>query len=159
MDLLKILKNRVATLPDGEYTAGLSAVIKHVEVGTRHLKRAQRSKDDSAFTDAIYRSNQAFEGSLKEAYRVLAGKDPSRESPNSIASYLEKQNVLKPRVLAQFGNYRTEWRNPSTHDYKLKFDEDEALLAIVTVSAFAIVLMDQIAEQLSFYQTRAATRR
>jgi hypothetical protein len=57
-------------------------------------------------------------------------------------------------VLAQFTNYRTQWRNPSTHDYNLDFDEDEAFLAIVSVSAFAKLLVDQISERLSFVATK-----
>lgn len=89
---------------------------------------------------------------------MLAAKDPSRETPNNIESYLQQQNLLRPRVLAQFTNYRREWRNPSTHDYRLNFDEDEALLAIVTVAAFAIVLIDQITERIAFDSARAATQ-
>lgn len=111
-------------------------------------------RDETAFTDAIYRTNQAFEGSLKEAYRVLAGKDPNEVRPCDIEKYLKGK--LRPRVLDQFKNYRTEWRNPSAHDYSIDFDEDEALLAIVTVYAFAIVLIDQIAEKLSYEKTHAA---
>jgi hypothetical protein len=38
----------------------------------------------------------------------------------------------------------------------LDFDEDEALLAIVTVCAFAIVLTDQIAERVAFQQAQSA---
>jgi hypothetical protein len=57
-------------------------------------------------------------------------------------------------VLSQFTRYRQEWRNPSTHDYRLDFDEDEALLAIVSVSAFAIVLVDQMSETLNFKLAR-----
>ena len=53
-------------------------------------------------------------------------------------------------MLDQFTQYRQEWRNPSTHDYTLDFDEDEALLAIVTVTVFAIVLCDQISSKLAF---------
>lgn len=158
MNLLDILRSRAATLPEGDYTLGIGAVTQHIEVATKHLLRGQDTTDDTAFTDAIYRTNQAFEGSLKEAYRVLAAKDPSRETPNNIESYLQQQNLLRPRVLAQFTNYRREWRNPSTHDYRLDFDEDEALLAIVTVAAFAIVLIDQITERIAFDRARAATQ-
>jgi len=143
MNLLDILRSRSANLPEGEYTLGINAVVQHIDVATKHLLRGQETTDETAFTDAIYRTNQAFEGSLKEAYRVLAGKDPAHETANNIESYLQQQNLLRPRVLAQFTNYRREWRNPSTHDYRLDFDEDEALLAIVTVAAFAIVLIDQ----------------
>jgi hypothetical protein len=155
MNLLKILRSRVDDLPDGDYMQGLKAVIQHIEVAGRHLERGQESTDDTAFTDAIYRTNQAFEGSLKEAYRVLAGKDPANESPFNIENYLQGQNILRSRVLAQLTNYRREWRNPSTHDYRLDFDEDEALLAIVNVSAFAIVMIDQITERISFDQAKA----
>lgn len=154
MDLITILKSRIEGLPKGDYTQGLDAVVQHIEVAARHLTRGQSFADDTAFTDTIYRTNQAFEGSLKEAFRVLAARDPANERPFDIENYLQQQSVLRPRVLSQFTNYRREWRNPSAHDYRLDFDEDEALLAIVTVSAFAIVLIDQITERLAFEQAR-----
>jgi hypothetical protein len=155
MNLLSVLKERIEKIPEGEYSQGLKSVLQHIEVASRHLARGQTSLDETAFTDAIYRTNQAFEGSLKEAYRVLAGKDPNRTRPFDIEDYFQQNSVLRPRVLAQFKNYRQEWRNPSAHDYRLDFDEDEALLAIVTVSAFAIVLTDQIAERVAFQQAQA----
>ncbi|HQR31899.1 MAG TPA: GxxExxY protein [Blastocatellia bacterium] len=91
---------------------------------------------------------------MKEAYRVLTAKDPSKETPNSIEKYFQNNTVLRPRVLSQFTNYRQEWRNPSTHDHRLDFDEDEALLAIVSVSAFAIVLIDQITERIAYVKSK-----
>ncbi len=154
MNLLSILRERIEALPVGDHTYGLKSVLQHVDVATRHLERGQSTLDDTAFTDAIYRTNQAFEGSLKEAYRVLAGEDPNRVRPYDIEEYFQKSGALRSRVLAQFTNYRQEWRNPSTHDYRLDFDGDEALLAIVTVSAFAIVLTDQIAERVAFQQAQ-----
>jgi hypothetical protein len=111
--------------------------------------------DETAFTDAIYRTNQAFEGSLKEAYRVLAEKSPTKVRPYDIEQHFQHEGALRARVLEQLTIYRTNWRNPSTHDYVLDFDEDEALLAIVSVCAFAIVLIDQISERLSFKQAQA----
>jgi len=101
-------------------------------------------------TDVIFRCNQAFEGSIKEAYRVLAGKDPKPKTPAEIEQFLASGNLLRKKVLDQFTNYRKEWRNPSTHDYTLDFDEDEALIAIVSVTVFAIVLSDQIDSKLAF---------
>ncbi len=130
--------------------AGLQSVLRHIEAAYRHLTRGQNEEDETAFTDAIYRTNQAFEGSIKEAYRVLEAKDPQRLSPHQIEVYFEKNKVFRDRVLWQFTNYRTNWRNPSTHDHNLDFDEDEAFLAIVSVSAFTKLLVDQIAEKLSF---------
>lgn len=157
MNLIDILRERAESLAEGPYTVGLRSVVQHAQAAVKHLGRGQREGDESAFTDAIYRTNQAFEGSLKEAYRVLADKDPDHVRPFDIENYFTQNTILRPRVIAQLSAYRMEWRNPSTHDYKLDFDEDEALLAIVTVCAFAIVLFDQIAERLSFLRAQKAT--
>ena len=155
MDLIATLRNKIDILDDGEYVPGLKAVLLHIETAFQHLSRGQAANDETAFTDAIYRTNQAFEGSIKEAYRVLAGQDPAKKRPFDIESYLEKNKVFRSRVLSQFTTYRTEWRNPSTHNYKLDFDEGEAFLAIVSVSAFACLLIDQIAERLSYLKSQA----
>jgi hypothetical protein len=157
MDLLESLRARMDILPEGDHTEGLRAVLSHVEAAFRPLARGQESADESLFTDAIYRTNQAFEGSIKEAYRVLAGCDPSRIRPFDIENYLEQNGIFKPRVLAQFRNYRQEWRNPSTHDYTLLFDESEAFLAIISVSAFAYLLFEEIAEKLSSQASQEET--
>ena len=149
MDLVATLRSKIDRLRDGDHSAGLQSVLSHIEVAFRHLSRGQADNDESAFTDVIYRCNQAFEGSIKEAYRVLADKEPQRKKPFQIETYLEDNNVFRDRVMAQFTNYRTEWRNPSTHDYNLDFDESESFLAIVSVSAFACVLIDQIAGRLA----------
>lgn len=157
MDLLDILRSKIDSLEDGDHIPGLKAVLLHIETASRHLLRGQKQNDDTAFTDSIYRTNQAFEGSLKEAYRVLAGKDPERERPYDIEQYFEEKKVFRQRVLAQFTNYRTQWRNPSSHDYKLDFDENEAFLAIVSVSAFACLVLDQISFTLSYIRTKIET--
>jgi hypothetical protein len=155
MDLVDTLRKKIDVLHEGDYLPGLKSVLLHIETAFRHLSRGQDSDDETAFTDAIYRTNQAFEGSIKEAYRVLAGQDPSRMRPFDIESYLEKNNTFRSRVLSQMTTYRTEWRNPSAHDYKLDFDESEAFLAIVSVSAFSCLLLDQIAERLAFNTAQA----
>ncbi|RMO84932.1 hypothetical protein ALQ34_01501 [Pseudomonas syringae pv. maculicola] len=158
MHLIDTLRNKIGVLDDGDYMHGLQAVLLHIETAGRHLTRGQESDDETAFTDAIYRTNQAFEGSVKEAYRVLAGKNPDKERPYDIELYLESNNIFRSRVMNQLAIYRKEWRNPSIHDYKLDFDESESFLAIVTVSAFACLLLDQIAEKLSFMRAQLATQ-
>jgi len=150
MDLLDLIRNQINALPAGAHLPGLRSVLHHIETAYKHFARGQSSGDESAFTDTIYRTNQAFEGSVKEAYRVLTDKDPAKMRPYDIEQYLEEQKVFRDRILGQFTNYRTEWRNPATHDYNLNFDEAEAFLAIVSVSAFTKLLVDEIAERLSY---------
>ncbi len=150
MDLLGIFEKKVAALPAGSYEGGLSAVKLHIDAAIRHFERAKNEPDETLFTDAVFRCNQAFEGSIKEAYRVLAAKDPNKVRPYDIEQFLEANDLLKKKVLDQFTNYRREWRNPATHDYTLDFDEDEALVAITSVTVFAIVLTDQIIGKVAF---------
>jgi hypothetical protein len=157
MDLQRILEQKLGDLPPGPHQSGLKAVMAHVEAAVRHFKRGQAEADTSLFTDVVFRCNQAFEGSIKEAYRVLAKKDPQQTTPSHIEKFMASANLLRKKVLDQFTRYRTEWRNPSTHDYTLDFDEDEALLAIVTVTVFAIVLCDQIDGALAFDAAAAST--
>jgi hypothetical protein len=155
MDLLAIIRDKIERLGSGDHATGLKAVLVHIETATRHLRRGQDTSDETAFTDSIYRTNQAFEGSLKEAYRVLAGKEPEKKTPYQIEEYLTDENVFRRRVLSQLTIYRTEWRNPSTHDHKLDFDSSEAFLAIVSVCAFASLLLDQIVEKLAHDRFKA----
>lgn len=157
MDIQDILETKIKGLPQGTHTNGLRAVKAHIDAAIRHFSRGQSEPDEALFTDVIFRCNQAFEGSIKEAYRVLAGRDPARERPYDIEQFLSGSNLLRRKVLDQFTRYRQEWRNPAAHDYTLDFDEDEALLAIVTVTVFAIVLSDQIDGRLAFVASAAAT--
>lgn len=144
MDLRKILAEKSKRFPDGKIRPGIDAVIIHIERAEKYWLKAQSEEDDGLFTDVIYRTNQAFEGALKEAYSVLTGKDSSKLTPNQIEKHLEGNKLLNGRVLAAFTNYRTEWRNKSVHDYKLFFSEQESLLAITSVSAFCVILVDQM---------------
>ena len=156
MDVLALLKRSIEELPNGSHRRGLFSVMKHIDVASRYLNRASEIGEDDLYTDVIYRTNQAFEGSIKEAYRVLSDADPDKSSIYEIEEYLKGDKVLRPRVLTQFTRYRQEWRNPSTHDYTLDFDQDEAFLALMSVSAFAKVLVDQISQKLA--EKQAAER-
>ncbi len=149
MDLLNIIKEKKNSFKGTPSELGLDAVIHHIEVSESHFELG-RSNGEHLYTDAVYRTNQAFEGALKEAYRILKGEDPAKKKPFEIEKYLGSNEVLKERVLVQLTNYRTEWRNKSTHDYQLFFSSQEALLAIVSVSAFFNILLDQMLEKQSF---------
>ncbi|TOM29750.1 hypothetical protein CGH80_22565, partial [Vibrio parahaemolyticus] len=129
MDLLKIVKDKIIKFDGTDSKEGLEAVIHHIEIAERHFENGGKM-DEYLYTDVIYRTNQAFEGALKEAFRSFSSNEPAKKTPAQIEKYLESNKVLKERVLEQFKNYRSEWRNKSTHDYKLFFSSQEALLAI-----------------------------
>jgi|ERR1044071_1006454 hypothetical protein len=150
MDLLAELHAKVATLARYEGTQGVRAAVRHIAAGERHLQRGRASADDDSYNDVIYRTNQAFEGLLKEAYRLIVGPNASRLTPHEIEQHFATEKWLTERVLIAFQRYRKEWRNPSTHDHTLLFSEQEALLALVSVTAFAVVLIDQITESVTF---------
>ncbi len=153
MDLLKLLKDKADYFISLDEDQGISSIVSHIEVAERHYTSGKQG-DDYLFNDVIYRSNQAFEGALKEAYRIITGKIEDKITPYKIEQYFEDNGVLKERVLQLFTNYRKEWRNKSTHDYKLYFSEQEAFLAIVNISAFVNILFDQMLEKTAYDKER-----
>lgn len=144
MDIAEKLRLAVKEVPEGEHTPGLTAIVRHVEAAIRHYDRAESSDDEDAFTDCIYRTNQVYEGSLKEAYRILSGQSPTKKTLFEIEKYFDGDSSIRSRVVQQMTRYREDYRNPSAHDYKLDFDENEAMLAILSVSAFAKLLVAQM---------------
>ena len=155
MDILESINNQITTLtnkdkPHPEIPPGVNAVLTHIEVAENYFQRAKKENNAHLFTDVIYRTNHAFEGILKEAYIILADKIAESTSTYEIENYLTSNNVFKERVMELFKNYRQNWRNPSTHDHQLFFTEQEAFLAIVTVSAFVSILVDQIIQKISY---------
>jgi hypothetical protein len=149
MDIVEKLREAVKELPNGEHSPGLTAIVRHVEAAIRHYDRADVGNDEEAFTDCIYRTNQVYEGSLKEAYRILSGQAVSQKTTLfEIEQFFDGNDKIRSRVLKQMSRYREDYRNPSTHDYKLDFDENEALLAILSVCAFAKLLVARMKTQL-----------
>lgn len=152
MDFVGSLKQAIDELPAEGPRIGLAPVVSHIEMAIRHWERGKADADPALFTDAVYRCNQAFEGSLKEMYRVLTGTSPERKTPNAIEAHLRRDGLFRDRVLNQIARYRTEWRNPSTHDYTLDFDGNEAFIAITSIVACAMAAVGQIALTLSFQE-------
>jgi len=146
MDLLQEIKQRAGALRAREAERGIEAVIRHIEAAERYLLRGRREHDDGVFNDVVYRANQAFEGSLKEAFSLFTQRNANKKTPAEIEKHLLDNQILAPRVVELLTNYRQRWRNPSTHDHTLFFGEQEALLAIVSVSAFVRILIDQMIE-------------
>jgi hypothetical protein len=149
MDLQKMLKDKSKMFDLVGNDIGIAIVLSHIDIAEKHFINGQKG-DEYLFNDVIYRCNQAFEGSLKEAYKTLANKDGDNLSPYEIEKYLIENNVFHERVMELFKTYRTSWRNPSTHDYKSYFSETEAFLAIVNISSFINILLDNIIEKKAY---------
>ena len=101
MDIAEKLRSAVAEVPDGQHTAGLNAIVRHVEAAIGHYDRAHEATDPDAFTDCIYRTNQVYEGSLKEAYRIIADQDPARKSLYDIEQAFDQDEKIRSRVISQ----------------------------------------------------------
>lgn len=146
METQKVIQQKIKQLSNLGYSGGLDSVLFHIEIAEKHFEQACLSKEDHLFTDVIYRTNHAYEGILKESFSVIARKTEIIETPFKIEKYFLENQLFHSRVMDQFTHYRKEWRNPSTHDYQLAFSEQEAFLAILSVSAFVSILLDQIIE-------------
>lgn len=151
MDILREIDEQIKRIKKEDSSNYLDSIYNHLQRAEYYYK--QGNKDQHFFNDVIYRANQAYEGALKEAFKVLANKtdaDLMKSTPNLIEKHFKENSVFKDRVLQLFENYRQEWRNKSTHDYKLIFDESEAFIALTSVSSFVHLLLKQIQEAIAF---------
>lgn len=155
MDTLSIIRSKAERLAVLVPKSGILAVLRHIEMAERHFDTGRLGSDSDLFPDVIYRTNHAFEGILRESYAILAGQDPTTKTSYDIESYLAQNNVFHERVMELFANYRKKWRNPSTHDHVATFSESEAFLALLSVTSFVGILMDQMIERLAYEQEQA----
>src|SRR2546422_1996607 len=157
MDLLKLIRENSEGLVGTPFETGLAAVIRHVARAEAYLVRGRDEKDPDYFNDVIYRTNQAYEGILKEAYGLLADRDGRRLRTAELENHFAKESILSQRVSEAFQKYRQDWRNPSTHDHRLSFTEQDATLALSTISTFVYLLVDQMIETQSSQKQRDRT--
>jgi HEPN domain-containing protein len=151
MDLLSLIKDQIDALPDTiKSTTKIPFVLTHISRAEYYLNQAQLVLDDQFFNDSVYRANQAFEAILKEAYTFFSGKEAAKLNIYQIENYIIKNKLLNQRVIDLLKNYRTEWRNPSTHDYSLSFSQQEALIAVISVQMFIKVLLNQITAEIAY---------
>ncbi|MDN3494206.1 hypothetical protein [Winogradskyella bathintestinalis] len=151
MNVLDQIHEKIEHLKSEGHSSYLDLIHNHLSRAQFYLQEAE--KDEHFNNDVVYRTNQAYEGALKEAYKVLVGKttkEVERATPFKIETYLKKNNIFKNRVLQLFENYRSEWRNESTHDYKFVVDGTEAFLALMNVSSFVYLLLNEIQERTAY---------
>lgn len=151
MDILKLIEEQIKDIKKDSSSNFLDLIYNHLDRAEIYFNSGR--SDDHFYNDVVYRTNQAYEGSLKEAYKVLVNKtdeEVSKKTPNEIERYFKDNSIFKERVLKLFENYRQEWRNKSTHDYKLVLDENEAFLALMNVTSFVHLLLRQIQEKIAY---------
>lgn len=156
MDILNLIQVQITEIRQNNPPDYLDAILVHLE--RAYLYYEKGSTDSYYYNDVVYRTNQAYEGSLREAYKVLYDKTSdqvAKKSPYEIEVYLKTDSVFKGRVIQLFENYRHEWRNQSAHDYKLIIDSNEAFLALINVSAFVHLLLKLIQERIAYKQELA----
>src|SRR4051812_20660025 len=118
MDVLQAIEMQIQGIQAEDNSTYLIQIYTHIQRAELYFKQGET--DEQYFNDVIYRSNQAYEGALREAYKVLAAKpeeELNRTTLNKIEMHFRDNNIFRERVLQLFENYRREWRNKSTHDY------------------------------------------
>ncbi|ACV63016.1 hypothetical protein Dtox_2197 [Desulfofarcimen acetoxidans DSM 771] len=150
MDFAAIIQDKIKKINAYEKIKGISSVMTHIERALMYFENGVKKLDDEYFNDVIYRTNQAYEGILKEAYKVFTQRNLNAITPYRIEEYFSENQVFNERVKNLFSEYRKNWRNSSTHDYSLSFTEEEAVLAINTVMSFIYLLINQISEKIAY---------
>lgn len=89
MDVISTIREKTGLFSGTDYYDGLEAVILHLEIAEKHQVRGKDFGEDYLFTDVVYRTNHAFEGALKEAYSLFAGKVSQQTTPHQIEKYFE----------------------------------------------------------------------
>ncbi len=148
MNLLSMMKEKSKSAFPAEFYPNIEAVIHNIEIANIHMEKA-KSQGDYYYTDVIYRTNQAFDTALYVAYKLLVGNDPKEKSPQGISEYFERNAILTDIVLTQLVSYRDQWKKRTSHNQQVFFSQQEALLAIVSVSAFFNVLLDNMLERVA----------
>lgn len=151
MDMIKLINDKIAFFENKANFQKLKSIVQHIKISIKHLENGKKG-EDYLFNDAIYRTNQAFEGVLREANSLFNTNNPKGKkfSLYQIEEFLNNEKVLRKRVLSQFQTYRQNWRNESTHNYMAYFSEQEAFLAIVNLYAFFNIILDQMIEAVSY---------
>jgi len=143
LDIFKSIKEQVKEIKKLSSKYSFEQIITHIERAELYYFEGIEKNDENFFTDVVYRTNQAFEGSLRQSYMVLADKTEKQTKSKrtfDIEEYFESNLIFNDRVLKLFENYRKEWRNKSSHDHKLFFNQSEAFLAVINVSSYVYVL-------------------
>jgi len=160
MDVRELIEDQIEqALQVDTSLVGLRSVLIHIDRAELLLNLATESEDEHFYTDVIYRTNHSYEGILKESFEILTSKSAGNKTPNTIEKEFLSKKILNQRVIELLKNYRQDWRNPSTHDHNLFFTYAEAFLAIMSISSFVHIFLNQIIEKLYYEDEKVAVKK
>ncbi len=154
MDMLFEIKRKVSEALPADFFPGIYEVINHLQMAEHYWQEAKGSIEEYLFTDAVLRANHAFEAALGEAYKLLCNEDPKELTAKQLYKYLDEKNIFKDKEAQTFHRYLKDWEIPSEKDEQLFYSEQEAMLAILNVSAFFLILVEQIIEIASYEKAK-----
>lgn len=93
MDILKEVEQQISSIKKVDNSNYLDSIFIHIHRAEFYYK--QGSTDSNYFNDVIYRSNQAYEGALKESYKVLAGKSQDEDLRKPLTTL---RNILNQTI-------------------------------------------------------------
>ena len=73
MDILKEIEKQINSIKEIDSSSYLDSILTHIQRAESYYQLGKG--DSNYFNDVIYRSNQGYEGALKESYKVLANKN------------------------------------------------------------------------------------
>ncbi|THB73883.1 MAG: hypothetical protein D6B28_03115 [Gammaproteobacteria bacterium] len=154
MDMIFEIKRKISEALPADFFPGIYTVVSHLQMAEHYWQEAKGSIEEYLFTDAVLRANHAFEAALGEAYKLVCGKDPENLTVKQLYKYLDDQNVFKDKEAQTFHRYLEDWEIPAETDEQLFYSEQEAMLAILNVSAFFFILVEQIIELASYEKAK-----
>lgn len=144
MDNLGILRKKLSLLHNNELNDGVHCIFNHLIQAEKHFINGLEDKNVDLFNDVIYRTNQAYEGILRLAYKIILKKQDKNKSNQEIEETLLKEKIINQRTKDYISLYRGDFRNCSIHDYQLVFTESDAFMAITNVTGFLYTLLNQL---------------
>src|SRR5689334_22414828 len=113
MDIQHEIRSKVADINklsnNKALLEGIDAVITHLERAEKYYKMGKAKSDENFFADVIYRTNQAFEGIIKDAYCVfqsVSEKDLRHVNLNEIEEFFSTNEGVVGQVRKMFAHYR-----------------------------------------------------
>ncbi len=144
MNSLNYIQKKLNLIQDRSIIANINIILNHLSVAESHFANGIQKNDDNFFNDVIYRTNQAYEGILRLAYTSILKKSDKNKNNKEIEEILLKENIINERTKNYLSLYRDDFRNRSSHDYKIYFTESDAYLAINNVNGFLYTLVNQL---------------